>query len=120
MGVVRGHRSKKGREAPFSLNYRRFNLATLVDMYPLPCVVDCIDILGDASLLSTLDDNYGYWQIVITAGGRKNTCVTIHNGTYRYKRMLFGLRNAPTTFQRALYIVISGVRWQSCLFYMVD
>ena len=34
--------------------------------------------------------------------------------------MPFGLRNAPTTFQRALDIILSGVRWQSCLIYLDD
>ena len=34
--------------------------------------------------------------------------------------MPFGLRNAPATFQRALDIILSGVRWQSCLIYLDD
>ena len=34
--------------------------------------------------------------------------------------MLFGLRNAPATFQRALDIMLSGVRWQICLVYLDD
>ena len=34
--------------------------------------------------------------------------------------MPFGLRNAPATFQRALNIILSGVRWQSCLIYLDD
>ena len=34
--------------------------------------------------------------------------------------MPFGLRNAPATFQRALDIILSGFRWQSCLIYLDD
>ena len=34
--------------------------------------------------------------------------------------MPFGLRNAPATFQRALDIILSEVRWQSCLIYLND
>lgn len=34
---------------------------------------------------------------------------------YRIKRRPFGLINAPATFQRALDIMLSGVRWQVCL-----
>ena len=34
--------------------------------------------------------------------------------------MPFGLRNAPATFQRALDIILSGVRWQTCLKYLDD
>ena len=41
-------------------------------------------------------------------------------GTYRYARMPFGLHNAPAMFQRALGIILSGARWQSCIMYMDD
>jgi len=34
--------------------------------------------------------------------------------------MPFGLKNAPATFQRALDIILSGVKWQSCLVYLDD
>ena len=34
--------------------------------------------------------------------------------------MPFGLKNAPATFQRALDIILSGVRWQTCLVYLDD
>ena len=41
-------------------------------------------------------------------------------GTFRHVRMPFGLRNAPATFQRALDIILSGLRWQTCLIYLDD
>lgn len=41
-------------------------------------------------------------------------------GTYQYKGMPFGLRNAPETFKRALDIILSGVGWQICLVYLDD
>ena len=34
--------------------------------------------------------------------------------------MLFGLWNAPKTFQRALDIILSAVRWQTCFIYLDD
>jgi len=34
--------------------------------------------------------------------------------------MPFGLLNAPTTFQRALDIILSGAKWQSCFIYRDD
>ena len=41
-------------------------------------------------------------------------------GTFRHLRMPFGLRGAPSTFQRVLDIILSGVRWQICLVYLDD
>ena len=49
----------------------------------------------------------------------KTTFVTFM-GTYRHKRMPFGLRNAPVTFHRALDMILAGVRWQKCLVYLDD
>ena len=34
--------------------------------------------------------------------------------------MPFGLRNAPSTFQRALDVILSGVRWKMCQAYLED
>jgi Reverse transcriptase (RNA-dependent DNA polymerase) len=45
---------------------------------------------------------------------RDKTTFTCHVGTFRFKCMPFGLRNAPSTFQRAMDVILSGVRWQKC------
>jgi len=34
--------------------------------------------------------------------------------------MPFGLTNAPATFQRALDIILLGLKWQICLVYLDD
>ena len=54
----------------------------------------------------------------IAEGDPDKTTFTSHMGTFRYKRMHFGLRNAPATFQRALDIILSGARWKTCLVYI--
>ena len=51
---------------------------------------------------------------------KDKTAFTSHLGTYRYTRMPFGLKNGPATFQRALDIILSGVKWQICLVYIDD
>ena len=81
---------------------------------------DCIESLREARLFTTLDALWGYWQVPIAERDRDKTTFTNHMGTFRYKRMPFGLRNAPATFQRALDIILSGVRWKTCLMYKDD
>ena len=95
-------------------------MMTISDTYPLPRMEDCIDSLGEARLFTTLDALWGYWQVPIAERDRDRTTFTSHMGTFRYKRMPFGLRNAPATFQRALDIILSGVRWKTCLVYIDD
>ena len=112
--------SKKDGSMRFCVDYRRLNMKTKADAYPLPRMDDCIDSLGDAAVFSTLDCNSGYWQIPMAEKDMDKTAFVTHLGTFRYKRMPFGLRNAPATFQRALDIILSGVRWQVCLVYIDD
>jgi len=81
---------------------------------------DCLDSLGDATVFSTLDCNAGYWQIPVAAEDRDKTTFTSHTGLFRFLRLPFGLVNAPASFQRAFVIILSGLRWQTCLVYLDD
>ena len=104
----------------FCVDYRRLNNAIIPDTYPLPRMDDCIDSLGEAAVFTTLDANSGYWQLPLAAQDKDKTTFTSHCGAFRYTRMPFGLRNAPATFQRALDIILTGVRWKTCLVYLDD
>ena len=104
----------------FCVDYRKLNAATIADSYPLPRADDCLDSLGTAMVFTTLDCNSGYWQLALAEEDKDKTAFVSHMGTHRYNRMPFGLRNAPASFQRALDIILSGVRWQTCLIYLDD
>jgi len=111
---------KKDGTLRFCVEYRLLNAVSERDSYPLPRMDECIDSLGEAKVLSTLDCNARYWQVLIADGDRQKTAFVCHKGAYHYKGMPFGLTNAPATFQRALDIILSGVKWQSGLVYLDD
>lgn len=104
----------------FCIDYRRLNEATVKDSYPLPRMDECLDSLGEARFFSTLDCNAGYWQIPVAEEDRNKTAFTCHHGAYRCVRLPFGLSNAPATFQRAMDMILAGVKWQTCLIYLDD
>jgi transposase InsO family protein len=104
----------------FCVDYRRLNSVTRKDSYALPRMDDCIDSLGDAKYFSTLDANAGYWQISVTAEDQEKTAFTSHRGLYKFKRLPFGLVTAPATFQRAVDVILSTVRFQCALTYLDD
>jgi len=112
--------TKKDGSPRFCVDYRKLNAVTIRDSYPLPRMDDCIDSLGDARIFTTLDCNSGYWQIPIAEEDRDKTAFISHAGAWQFKRMPFGLTNAPATFQRALDILLAGVKWQFCLVYLDD
>jgi Reverse transcriptase (RNA-dependent DNA polymerase) len=102
----------------FCVDYRRLNSVTSKDSYALPRIDDSIDSLGGAQYFTTLDANSGYWQIVVSPEDQDKTTFTTHRGLYRFKRLPFGLVSAPATFQRAIDVILSSVRFQCALTYL--
>jgi len=111
---------KPGGHFRFCADYRRLNERTVKDVYSIPRMDDCLDSLGDATVFSTLDCISGYWQIPVAAEDRDKTTFTSHTGLIMFLRIPFGLVNAPASFQRALDIILSGLRWKTCLVYLND
>jgi len=111
---------KKDGTLRFCFDYRLLNVVNKRDFYPLPRMDECIDSLGEATIFSTLNCNAAYWQVAIAPEDREKTAFVCQEGAYQYKRMPFGLNNAPATFRRALDIILSGVKWQSCLVNLDD
>jgi len=104
----------------FCVDYCRLNERTVKDGYPIQRMDDCLESLGDAPVFSTLDWNPGYWQIPVAAEDRDKTTFTSHTGLFQFFRLPFGLVNTPASFQRALDIILSGLRWRKCLVYLED
>jgi len=102
----------------FCIDYRQLNDRTVHDTYPLPRKDDCLDSLGDAKFFSTLDCKAGYWQIPVAKEDKHLTSFTNHVGTYQCTRLPFGLCNAPATFQRAIDMILAGVKWQYVVIYL--
>ena len=109
---------KKDGSLRFCVDHRKLNDLTVKDSYPLRRMDECLNTLGNAKVFTTLDANSGYWQVPVAEEDRPKTAFTCHAGCYKYRRMPFGLCNAPATFQRTVDIILSQYRWQSCLVYI--
>jgi len=94
----------------FCIDYRKLNLMTVKDPYPIPRMDECIDSLGDARVFSTLDCNASYRQIPVAEEDKHLTAFTCHSGAWQCVRLPFGLCNAPATFKRAMDMILSGVK----------
>ncbi|XP_038145914.1 uncharacterized protein LOC119786541 [Cyprinodon tularosa] len=102
------------------VDYHSLNSLTVKDAYPLPQIEECLDVVGGATMFSTLDLQSGYWQVAVDKNDREKTAFITKWGLYEYTRMPFGLCNAPSTFQRAMEFVLRGLQWETLLIYLDD
>jgi len=102
------------------VDYRKINEKTISDRYPIPNINDILDKLGRAQYFSTLDLASGFHQIEMEETSIGKTAFNVENGHYEYLRMPFGLKNAPSTFQRVMDEVLKDVQNKICMVFMDD
>nr|GEY11787.1 reverse transcriptase domain-containing protein [Tanacetum cinerariifolium] len=67
-----------------------------------------------------LDDFFGYFQIPIDPRDHEKTTFTCPYGTFAYRRMPFGLCNAPGTFQRCMLAIFHDMVEKTMEVFMDD
>nr|KYP31466.1 Transposon Ty3-G Gag-Pol polyprotein [Cajanus cajan] len=80
------------------IDYRRLNQATRKDHFMLPFIDQMLERLAGKSHYYFLDGFSGYFQIHIALEDQEKTTFTCPFGTFSYRRLPFGLCNAPGTF----------------------
>jgi hypothetical protein len=111
---------KKNGELRFCVDYRKLNNVTKKDCFPLPRRDDTLDTLAGAKWFSTFDLKSGYWQVDVHPDDKGKTAFSTGQGLWQFTVMLFGLCNAPATFERLMETVLRGPIYDSCLVYLDD
>ncbi|XP_051156206.1 uncharacterized protein LOC127278513 [Leptopilina boulardi] len=102
------------------IDYRKLNEKTINDVYPLPFISEILDQIGGAKFFTILDLAQGFHQVEVVPKDRHKTAFSTPFGHYEFNRMPFGLKNSPSTFQRMMDRVLSGLQGIELFVYMDD
>jgi hypothetical protein len=88
-------------------DFRKLNHATRKDHFPLPFIDQMLERLAGHKYFCYLDGYSGFLQIPIHPKDQDKTTFMCPYGTFAYRRLPFGLCNAPGTFQRCMMAIFS-------------
>jgi len=90
------------------INYKLLNSALKWIRYPIPNKKDLLQRLHFAFIFSKFDMKSRFWQIQIDPKDRYKTAFTVSFGQYEWNVMPFGLKNAPSEFQRIMNDILNA------------
>nr|CAD2195887.1 unnamed protein product [Meloidogyne enterolobii] len=84
------------------VDFRPLNKITISDPYPIPRMEQVIHRVAGKSFYSTLDLASGFWQIPLERKTAQKCGIITEWGLFEMTRLPFGLKNAPSIFQRLM------------------
>jgi hypothetical protein len=111
---------KKNNEWRMCVDYTNVNKHCPKDHFGLPRIDQVVDSMAGYALLYFLDCYSGYHQIVLKEEDQIKTMFITPFGTYAYKTMSFGLKNAGATYQRAIQMYFAEQLHQNVEPYVDD
>ncbi|GJU30376.1 reverse transcriptase domain-containing protein [Tanacetum coccineum] len=102
------------------IDYRKLNEATQKYHFPLPFMDQMLERFVRNEFYCFLDGFSGYFQIPIDPQDQEKTSFTCPYGTFAYRRMPFGLCNAPGTFQRCMIAIFHDMIKKTMEVFMDD
>ena len=93
---------KKNGKWRVCVDFTDLNKACPKDPFPIPKIDQLVDATVGHPRMSFLDVFQGYHQIPLALNDQEKTAFVTLIGNYHYKVMLFGLKNAGSTYQRMM------------------
>lgn len=91
------------------INFKPLNNCLADDCYPIPKPTDILAKMKKSRIYSKFDLKSGFWQVLINPKDTYKTGFTVPRGHYEWLVMPFGLKNAPSVFQRIVDQMLKGL-----------
>ncbi|XP_019432699.1 PREDICTED: uncharacterized protein LOC109339672 [Lupinus angustifolius] len=102
------------------VDYRNLNKASLKDDFPIPHIDVLVDSATMSHRFSFMEEYAGYHQILMNVDDKAKTTFITPWGTYFYRVMSFGLKNAGATYQRAMVALVHDMMHKEVEVYVDD
>ena len=102
------------------VDFTDLNKAYPKDCFPLPRIDQLVDATARHQRMSFLDAYRGYHQIAMHPEDHEKTAFLTPRGTYCYKVMPFGLKNAGATYQRLVTTMFKEKHGKTMKVYIDD
>ncbi|MBW0517859.1 hypothetical protein O181_057574 [Austropuccinia psidii MF-1] len=78
------------------------NTYAIPDRYTIPRIHETLTQLSHAKFITAMDSVKGFHQNVSTENAKRLLRIIVHCGIFAYLRMPFGIKNAPSHYQRMM------------------
>ncbi|KAF7709013.1 hypothetical protein HF521_018070, partial [Silurus meridionalis] len=100
---------KANSEIRLCLDMRQANRAIVRERYPIPTVDEILQGVNGSTIFSKLNLKWGYHQLELSPESREITTFAVHNGVYRYKRLIFSVSSASEQSQHEIANALAGI-----------
>ncbi|RDX80470.1 hypothetical protein CR513_38977, partial [Mucuna pruriens] len=84
------------------IDYKPLNHFLQDDKFPIPKASSLLVLIKESNVFSKFDLKSGFWQLGIEPSDRHKTAFCIPNAQYQWTVLPFGLKVAPSLFQKAM------------------
>ncbi|MBW0552278.1 hypothetical protein O181_091993 [Austropuccinia psidii MF-1] len=99
---------------------RALNTYTIPDRYPIRRIHETLTQSPKAKFITSMDSLKVFHQNVLTPHARKLLRIIAHCGIYEYLRMFFGIKNAPSHYQRMMNTIFPHELSEGWLIIYID
>ncbi|MBW0551253.1 hypothetical protein O181_090968 [Austropuccinia psidii MF-1] len=86
-------------------DFRGLNTYNIPHRYQIPRIHETLTQLSQSQFITAMDSPKGLHQNVLTDNAKKLLRITVHCGIFGYLRVTFGIKNAPSHYQRMINII---------------
>ncbi len=116
---VNKHSEQKRKKPRLVIDYKPLNEFVADVKFPLPRKNTLFANLTNAKVFSKFDLKSGFWQLSISPPDKYKTAFCIPDHHYQWTVLPFGLKTAPSLFQKAMIRIFEPIL-QSALVYIDD